>query len=392
MSRADISLNRFAEDKLAELEARQQRRRLDVSDNTSGMRVRRGGRDFVNFCSNDYLGLSQHPAVLDAARNAVTEYGAGSGASRLVTGGYSALFELEAKLAAFKGTEDCVVFGSGYMANLAITPALVGAGDLILIDALAHACLFAGAQLSRARPVRFAHNDMGDLRRLLEKHRAGRERAIILTDGVFSMDGDIAPLPELLALAEAFDAWTLVDDAHGLGVLGRGKGTAHSFTSPAAAPLQMGTLSKSLGSYGGYLCASRAVCELLRSRARPLVFTTAPPPASIGAALKALELIETGAVDTDRPLALARRFCRSAGLAEPATPIVPVILGAEEHALRASRELNALGFLVTAIRPPTVPDGTARLRITFSATHDEADVDVLAAAVAELRQNAVAAE
>lgn len=390
MSNAPASLDAFARKKLQLLETRNQRRSLKVSNSSSGMRLQRDGRSLINFCSNDYLGLSQHPEVIRAAQEAAANYGAGSGASRLVTGGHELLFQLEARLAAFKGTQDCIVFGSGYLANLAITPALAGPEDLILIDEWAHACLFAGAQLSRARIKRFAHNDSAQLDRLLDEERGEVRHAMILTDGVFSMDGDIAPLPDMLAVAKRHDAWMLVDDAHALGILGGGRGSAHAFSPPAPAPLQMGTLSKAIGSYGGYLCATHEVCELLRSRARPLVFTTALPPAVIGAALKALELIESGAVDTDRPLALARRFCSHLGLPEPATPIVPIILGAETTALDASAALDAAGFLVTAIRPPTVPPGTARLRVTFSAAHSQSDVDALAATLSDylLRQSA----
>lgn len=378
MSQSMNSLDAFARSKLSALEARNRRRRLLVSNNSADMLVERNGKRLINFCSNDYLGLSHHPEVIKAAQFAMEEFGAGAGASRLVTGGYALLFELEARLAKLKGAEDCVLFGSGYLANLAITPALAGPDDLVLIDELAHACLYGGAQLSRARTLRFRHNDLDQLDELLNEHRAQARHALILTDGVFSMDGDLAPLPDMLALADRYDAWTLVDDAHGLGVLGGGAGVAHTFTPPARAPLQMGTLSKSIGSYGGYLCASHEVCELLRSRARPLVFTTALPPASAAAALKALDLIETGRIDIDRPIRLARRFCSALGLPAPDSPVVPVIIGSESDALAASAALEQAGYLVTAIRPPTVPEGTSRLRITFSATHKEADVDRLA--------------
>ncbi|WP_417493042.1 8-amino-7-oxononanoate synthase [Maricaulis sp.] len=389
---AAASLDAFASSKLAGLERRQLRRRIVETDGLDAVRVEQDGRTLLNFCSNDYLGLSRHPEVIAAAQAATARHGTGAGASRLVTGGHPLLFELEARLARFKGTEDCIVFGSGYLANLAIAPALMGAGDLILIDELAHACLFAGAQLSRARVETFRHNDLADLEARLAKMRPDARRAMILTDGVFSMDGDLAPLPGLLAIADRHDAWTLVDDAHGVGVIAGGRGSAHAFTPPALAPLQMGTLSKSLGSYGGYLCASNAVCELLRTRARPLVFTTAPAPASIAAALKALDLVETDTAMCERPALLARRFCAAAGLPAPVSPIVPVILGSANAALEASSRLRQAGFLVTAIRPPTVPRGTARLRITFSAAHDEADIDRLAGLVAAYAPQQEAAE
>ncbi|MBR9825461.1 MAG: 8-amino-7-oxononanoate synthase [Alphaproteobacteria bacterium] len=392
MSQSTPSLDAFARSKLNALEARNRRRRLAQSDNRPAMQVERDGQQLTNFCSNDYLGLSHHPEVIEAAQRAAQQYGAGAGASRLVTGGYGLLFELERRLAAFKGTEDSIVFGSGYLANLAITPALAGPDDLILIDELAHACLYAGAQLSGALTHRFAHNDLAMLRELLDTHRSAARNTLILTDGVFSMDGDLAPLPDMVALAQEYDAWLLVDDAHGLGVIGDGRGTAHHFNPPATAPLQMGTLSKAIGGYGGYLCASHQVCELLRSRARPLVFTTALPPASTAAALKALELIETGEIDTARPVELAKRFCAALDLPAPETPIVPVVLGSERNALDASQLLQANGFLVTAIRPPTVPVGTSRLRITFSATHRESDIDRLGQILLPLLERREAAE
>lgn len=392
MNSAHASLDRFAGRKLAGLERRNLRRQLAETAPRDAVRVRQNGQDLINFCSNDYLGMTHHPEVVEAAQRAVSDYGTGAGASRLVTGGHPLLFALERRLAAIKGTEDCIVFGSGYLANVAITPALAGSGDLVLVDELAHACLHSGAQLSRARVETFRHNDLADLERKLETLRAEARHALILTDGVFSMDGDLAPLPDILALEDRFDAWTLTDDAHGIGVVGLGRGSAHAFEPPAQAPLQMGTLSKALGSYGGYLCASRSVCELLRTRARPLVFTTALPAASIAAALKALDLIESTPQLREKPVALARRFCAAAGLPEPVAPIVPVILGDETRALAASAALRDQGFLVTAIRPPTVPKGTARLRITFSAAHDASDVDRLAEAVKTVLARSEAAE
>ncbi|WP_339738884.1 8-amino-7-oxononanoate synthase [uncultured Maricaulis sp.] len=389
---ASATLDAYASGKLASLERSQLRRHIVETDGLDAVRVEQDGQTLLNFCSNDYLGLSRHPEVIAAAQDAAARHGTGSGASRLVTGGHPLLFELEARLARLKGAEDCILFGSGYLANLAIAPALLGSGDLILVDELAHACLFAGAQLSRARVETFRHNDLADLEAKLTDFRPDARRAMILTDGVFSMDGDLAPLPGLQALADRHNAWLLVDDAHGVGVVAGGLGSAHAFDPPVRAPLQMGTLSKALGSYGGYLCASHAVCELLRTRARPLVFTTAPAPASVAAALKALDLIESEMALCERPTGLARRFCAAAGLPEPVSPIVPVILGSAGAALEASARLRAEGFLVTAIRPPTVPRGTARLRITFSAAHDEADIDRLAALVAALVPQLEAAE
>ena len=314
-----------------------------------------------------------------AARRAIDDYGAGAGASRLVTGDHPLFARLEARLAAFKGTEDCVVFGSGYLANLGILPVLAGPRDLIVADELSHACLLAGAKLSGAAVFRFLHNDAGHAEELLARERAGRRNALVVTDGVFSMDGDLAPIDALCAAAERHGAWTMTDDAHGVGVLAAGRGSgALARRKP---PLQMGTLSKALGSYGGYLCADRPAVDLMRTRARTLIYSTGLPPAAAAAALAALEIVESDPALAERPLALARRFTRRLGLPEAQSPIVPILCGESEAALAASRRLEARGFLVAAIRPPTVPRGTARLRVTLSAAHREEDVDRLADAV-----------
>jgi 8-amino-7-oxononanoate synthase len=375
------SLDAFAAEKLAGLEGAALRRRLAVTARGPGAAAEREGRGLVSFSCNDYLGLAHDPRVIAAASEALTRYGAGAGASRLVTGNSPPLAALEARLARHKGKQAALVFGSGYLANLGIAPALVGPGDLILIDELGHSCLFAGAKMSGAQVVRFAHNDVGQLRAALAAHRGAARRTLILTERVFSMDGDRAPLPEILSLAENYDAWTLVDDAHGLGVVEPG----------LRAPLEMGTLSKTLGSYGGYLCASRPVIDLLTSRARSLVYTTGLPPASAAAALRALEIVEAEPERAARPLALARRFTARLGLPEAESPIVPVLVGEAEAALAVSAALETRGFLVVAIRPPTVAPGTARLRVAFSAVHDEGQVDALAEAVASLAPDRVRA-
>lgn len=379
------SLDAFADEKLASLDAKSLRRRLKPSRRHDGAVVERDGRRLISFSCNDYLGLAHHPLVRAAAAEAALNYGAGAAASRLVTGDHPLLSDLEKGLARLKGTEAACVFGSGYLANLGVIPTLVGPGDVILVDALAHACIWAGAQLSGARIVPFAHNDMAELERRLETERPRARRALVATDGVFSMDGDIAPLDQLSVLCQAHDAWLLSDDAHGVGVLAQGRGSGALFPE-AKIPLQMGTLSKALGSYGGYLCGSRAVVDLLKTRARTLVYATGLPPASAGAALAALDIIDADPGLTETPLAKARLFTRRLGLPDAESPIVPVIFGAAEAALAASAALENLGFLVVAIRPPTVPEGTARLRLAFSAVHDDADVIRLADAIAHLRK------
>jgi 8-amino-7-oxononanoate synthase len=368
------SLDAFAAGKLATLDAGHLRRRLTPSARTSPAHVQRGGRTLISFSCNDYLGLAQDPRVKAAATAATQRYGAGAGASRLVTGDHPLLGRLEARLAALKGKDAALVFGSGYLANLGVIPALVGVGDLVLLDELAHACMVSGARLSGARVLAFAHNDMDHLAALLAAERRAGARALILTERVFSMDGDRAPLAALLAIAQAYDAWTLVDDAHGLGVV----------TPDTSAPLELGTLSKALGSFGGYLCASEPVIELLKSRARSFVYATALPPACASAALAALDILEAEPELGRRPLALARRFTAALGRPPATSAIVPIHVGEAARALALSAALADLGMLVVAIRPPTVPAGTARLRVAFCAAHEEADVDALVQAMRQV--------
>ena len=362
------SLDLFAQDKLAALEQSALRRMLVATERGADGNVLRDGRRLVSFSCNDYLGLAQHPRVKRAAIAAIERYGAGAAASRLVTGDHPLLQELEARLARHKRKPAALAFGSGYLANIGIPGALVGKGDLILLDELSHASMRSGAALSNAHIMPFRHNDTGHLAELLAEIRPGMRRALIMTERVFSMDGDRSPLPEIARLAAEANAWLMADDAHGFGVL----------ADDAAAPLDMGTLSKALGSYGGYLCASEPVIELLKARARSFVYTTGLPPASAAAALAALDIIEEEPARCARPLLLANRFAEAVGLPPPVSPIVPTIVGPPERALGLSKALERAGFLVVAIRPPTVPDGTARLRFTFSAAHDEAQVDALA--------------
>jgi len=373
------SLDDFAKAKLAALEAAQLRRTLVKTAREDGIWLTRGGRGLLSFSCNDYLNLTQHPLVKQAAALALEIYGAGAGASRLVSGNHPLYEELECKLARFKGAEAACVFGSGYLANTGIIPVLVSEGDLLLIDELSHSCLWAGARLSRARTVMFRHNDLGHAEEVLRRYRGSHKNALIVTDGVFSMDGDLAPLQELGELSAAHDTWLMSDDAHGLGVLGEGRGSALG----ARVDLKMGTLSKALGSYGGYVCASAAVIDLIKTRARTLIYSTGLPPASIAAALAALDIVENDPELTRRPLAKARAFTTAAGLPEALSSIVPVILGEPAAALAAAKLLEDEGFLVIPIRPPTVPEGTARLRLAFTAGHPDEEIARLAVLIRE---------
>ncbi len=373
------SLDEFAFGKLLALE-QAQLRRTPTATARDGIWVERDGRHLLSFSCNDYLNLSQHPRVVKAAIAATRRHGVGAGASRLVTGNHPLYAELESRLARFKGAEAACVFGSGYLANLGIIPALIGADDLIVLDELCHACLYAGAKLSGSRTERYRHLDVDAAQALLAAHRAKHARALILTDGVFSMDGDLAPLPALAELAERFDAWLLADDAHGLGVVGGGRGS--TFASGAVnVPLQMGTLSKAIGAYGGYLCASQPVIDLMRTRARTFIYSTGLPPPVVAAAIAALDVIEREPAYTAEPLRKAKLFARALNLSDAQSAIVPLILGEAEAALAAARALEDEGFLVVAIRPPTVPAGTARLRFAFTAQHPDDEIERLVAAV-----------
>jgi 8-amino-7-oxononanoate synthase len=378
------TLTAFAETKLASLEAQSLRRTLIPTRRLDGLWVERGGRKLLSFSCNDYLNLSHHPAVKAAAVAAIETHGVGAGASRLVTGDHPLFAELEARLAALKGAEACCVFGSGYLANAGIIPTLMREGDLILADELAHACIWSGAQLSGATVVAFRHNDMADLAAKLANGRSGAARCLVATDGVFSMDGDLAPLDQISALAQAHDAWLLVDDAHGLGVVGdAGRGSAALFPQ-ARIDLAMGTMSKALGGYGAYVCASRPVIDLLKTRARTLIYTTGLPPANVAAALAALDVIAAEPERVAAPLARARRLTFSLNLPEAQSAVVPIVMGEADRALDAARALEAKGFLAVAIRPPTVPAGTARLRLAFTAGHTDAQIDRLVEALRPL--------
>lgn len=378
------SLDRFAQSKLDRLTAQGRRRVVVGTHRRDAVHLARGDREMVSFSCNDYLGLTHDPRLKRAAAEAIEAYGVGAGASRLITGNHPLYDALEGRLAALKSTEAACVFGSGYLANTGIIPALAGPGDLVLIDSLGHASMHMGARASRAEIRLFDHNDPSDCVAVLERERRSFEHCLVVTEGVFSMDGDRAPLDRLADVAARHDAWLMVDDAHGFGVLGDGRGSAFEFDPRPDIPLQMGTLSKAAGVYGAFLCASTPVIELIKNRARSLVYTTGLPPSVIASGIAAVDVIESDGALVARPMALARRFCAKAGLTPPGSPIVPWVVGDETDALSLSGALEDAGYLVTAIRPPTVPAGTSRLRLTFTAAHTEQDVDGVAEAILRL--------
>lgn len=371
---------------LAQLAADGLIRRRRTLDAPCGPEALLDGRRLIAFCSNDYLGLANHPALVAAVQQAAARWGVGSGASHVVSGHLRPHQELEERLAAFVGRERALYFTTGYMANLAVAPALVERHDAIFADRLNHASLIDAAQLARAEHIRYAHGDVEQLAERLQRSRARRK--LILTDAVFSMDGDLAPLPALLELAERFDAWLVVDDAHGFGVLGPGgRGSlAHFALPPSPRLILMGTLGKAAGVSGAFVAGDRRVIDWLIQRARPYIFTTASSPIIAAALLTSLELIAAG---DDRRAHLQTLIARLrdglAGLPWPLLPsltaIQPLIIGENQAALDLAEQLLAQGLWVPAIRPPTVPAGSARLRISLSAAHHPAQIDALLAAL-----------
>lgn len=371
------SLDDFARDKLAQRERASRRRRLTPLSG-HGAHIEHQGRRWANFAANDYLGLRSDARLIRAAEAALRDEGCGAGASRLITGNHPGYPELEADLAALEGTDAARVFGSGYLTNLGLIPALVGDADLILIDRLAHACMWSGARLSGATVRTVPHNDVDAFETALRDSRHRFRHCLMLTEGVFSMDGDASPLSALADLASARDAWLMVDDAHGTGVTGNGAGSVQAAgLSPEAVPLRVGTLSKGLGAYGGFVGCSQVVAELIVNRARTLVYSTALPASIVAAARAAVDIVRTEADRVRRPSALAARFADALGCPQPAAAIVPIVVHDEQVALRAAAAFAEHGFWVPAIRPPTVPDGTSRLRFSFSAAHTDDDVEGL---------------
>jgi len=378
----------FITEELERLDGAGLRRTLKAIDGPQGAHVIVDNRRCVQLCSNDYLGLASHPLLKEAAIRAIEKYGAGAGASRLVTGNMAPHRELEERISAFKSTEAALLFNSGYNANLGVITALAGRGDEIFSDRLNHASIVDACVLSRARLTRYPHRDAAALERLLE--RSAAKQKLIVTDGVFSMDGTIAPAAELSALAARYRATLIIDDAHATGVLGgKGRGTLEHF-GMAAGPdiIQMGTLGKALGSFGAFIAGSRALVDLLVSKARPFIFTTALPPAVCAASSKAIEIVDTQPELVARlkknALLLRLRLSR-AGLAstDGVTPIVPIPVGDARRAVALCERLLEAGVFIQAIRPPTVPEGTSRLRATISAAHTEKDIMTAVAAIKE---------
>jgi 8-amino-7-oxononanoate synthase len=373
---------------LAALDAQGLRRERRVLEGTHGARVRVDGRDYAAFCSNDYLGLAADPRLAQAACEGAARYGTGAGASHLILGHGAAHHALEEALARFVRLPRALLFSTGYMANLGVVTALVGRDDAVFADRLNHASLNDAALLSRAQLRRYPHADTAALERLLAASSARRK--LVVSDAVFSMDGDIAPAAELLALCDRYDAWLLLDDAHGFGVIGeQGRGVLSHAGIASPRVIYVATLGKAAGVSGAFVAAQPVVIDTLVQHARSYVYTTASPPLLAHALLRSLQLIETEGWRRDRVrghVALLQQHAdRMPGRLLPSpTPIQPLVLGDNARALAAARHLAQRGLLVPAIRPPTVPRGSARLRISLSAAHDEEDVRRLLAALREL--------
>jgi glycine C-acetyltransferase/8-amino-7-oxononanoate synthase len=373
------------DDQLKALDRRHLRRRLKTIGSSTGPTIELDGRRVILLASNNYLGLSTHPAVAKAAIDAIRTYGVGAGASRLVSGTMLPHQELEAALARFKATEGALTFAAGYLANISAVPSLIGTDGIIFADRLCHASLIDACRLSGARLRVFRHSDMNHLERLLAR-RPANHRTLIVTDGLFSMDGDIAPLADIAALAERFEARVFVDDAHGTGVMGpTGRGTLEHCDVESSIPFHMGTLSKAMGSAGGYVVGPDSLLQFLINTSRAFLYTTAPPPAVAAAALAALRVIDA---EPDRRAALWKNQehflagLHRLGFRTTATvsPIIPVLIGDAERAVIFSKHLLDEGVYAPAIRPPTVPRDTSRIRTTVTADHTTALLDEALAA------------
>lgn len=357
-------------------------RQRRIIDGPQGVHLNVNGQQRLSFCSNDYLGLANHPAVVKAMQDGAARWGVGSGASHLVNGHSSAHHALEEELAAFTGRPRALLFSTGYMANMGVITALCGRGDYVFEDRINHASLLDGGRLSQARMQRFTHGDAEALGHKLAERDSGEK--LVVTDGVFSMDGDIAPLPELAVTAKQHDAWLMVDDAHGFGVLGNNGGGCleHFGLGIDEVPILIGTLGKAFGTFGAFVAGSEELIEYLIQKARPYIYTTALPPAVAEASRASLKLLQAEHWRRERLQALIKQFRHGASelgleLIASETPIQPLLIGDNDLTMAMSAKLLEQGILISAIRPPTVPDGTARLRVTFSAEHTEDDVDRL---------------
>ncbi|MCF7669403.1 MAG: 8-amino-7-oxononanoate synthase [Verrucomicrobia bacterium] len=400
------SFEDFLDSAAAEIRSAGLWRRLKRIDSPQGTRIKTSIGDLLNFSSNDYLGLANHEAIKAAATEVLERYGVGSGASRLISGSLAPIHGLEQRLADWKSTESAVVFGSGFAAAIGTIPALAGKNDLVILDKLAHACLFQGAFTSGAQVRVFPHNDLDRLEDILRRRAAAssvnNRRTLIVTESVFSMDGDQAPIKKLIELKEKYGAWLMIDEAHAAGMFGVNRsGLVEAMSLTDAVEVQMGTLSKAVGAVGGYICGSNGLINILINRAKSFIFSTAPSPATVAAASKAVDIIKSSegehrvrrlwenviaaaGILMERPeyFNLPRHVTGAAeGVSSPSSAIIPAIIGETNKTMESSRQLRERGIYIPAIRYPTVPRNQARLRITLSALHRADDLESLRNAV-----------
>ena len=375
------NINTFIEKKLKEFSKKNQLRKIFNVRRFKSNVVDINNKKKISFSCNDYLSLSLNKEVINASLAAIKKYGVGAGASRLITGNNFLYSKLEEKIKNLKKVQGCCVFGSGFLANMGVIPALVNKNDLILIDELSHASTFLGAKLSGANIIKFNHNSVNDLEGKLRKYRKKYLKCLILTEGVFSMDGDISPQDEISVIKKKFNAYLLVDDAHGLGVLGDGSGSSSIFKNKTHIDIYIGTLSKAVGAYGGFVCGNKKLIDFIINRCRTQIYTTGLPPGVLAACIKAIEIITNEKALIKKPLENAIYFCSQLGLTAPLSPIVPIIIGEEKKTIKISKILFNKGYLVSAIRPPTVPLNSSRLRIAFNAAHTKKQIKELASLI-----------
>lgn len=344
-------------------------RSLQQFEAVSSIKIKKNNRLLTSFCSNDYLGLAQHKDVIEASATATIKYGAGASASRFISGNNVLYLQLEKSIAQMHNCDDAIVFSSGYSCAVGIMPALVEKGDLVIADRLSHSCLLDGSKLSQARLIRFLHNDSGHCRQILEQNRNKYNKCLIITEAIFSMDGDLGKIKQLLRFVDEFNAVLVADYAHDFG--------ATPFVENHPRLLKMGTLSKSIGALGGYVAGNKNIIDYLRNFSKSLIYSTALPPAILAGAIKAIQLMQDGKLAA-KALENAQYFCNLLNLPEAQSAIVPIIISNNTKLLHITQRLEDEGFLVSAIRPPTVEKNKSRLRITFSAMHDKKDIKSLA--------------
>ena len=371
-------INSYINKKLKEISRNNQLRKIHDVQRKPKNHITINGKNAISFSCNDYLGLSLNRSVIKASEVAIKKYGVGAGASRLVTGNNYLYSLLETKIKKLKKTSACCVFGSGFLANIGVISSLMDKRDLVLIDELSHASTFLGAKLSGSHVIQFKHNNVEDLEKRLYKFRNKYDKCLILTEGVFSMDGDISPQDDISDLKNKYSASFMLDDAHGLGVIGDGTGSNSLFKKKPDIDIYLGTLSKAVGSYGGFICGNKNLIDFIINRCRSQIYTTGLPPAVLAASIKSLEIIKSNKRLIKKPLENATFFSKIVGLETPVSPIVPIILGDENRALNLSRYLKRFGYIVGAIRPPTVPKGTSRLRVAFNSSHTKLQIKNLA--------------